>query len=122
MRYSRYVLTFWGEDRAVGLYVGETAARLAASGAAGKNLVDAAIFRLQVLDFHYVLQAVDGAAKVDFPHSGIGFVPVLARMYCPFAKQSGVSLLAVAALLRMDPRDAKHGLFIIDPLQTVKSS
>ena len=106
----------------VRLHGGESATRLASRSAAGKNFVDAAVFRLQVLDLHDVFEAVDGAAEVDLPHRRVRLVAVLARVNGPLAKQRRVSLLAVAALLCVDPGDAEDGLLRVYPLESVKAA
>jgi hypothetical protein len=64
----------------VGLHVGEAATGLASRPSAREDLVHTTVFRLQILDLHYVLQAVDGATKVDFPHGRIRLVTILARV------------------------------------------
>ena len=86
--------------------------------AAGEDLVNAAIFRLHVFDFHDVLQAVDGASKVDLPHGGITVLSELPRVLCPLPEERCVPLAVVASLFCVYPRNAEDGLFVINPLQS----
>ena len=73
-------LTLRCHNGSVGLHVGEAATGLASRPSAREDLVHTTVFRLQILDLHYVLQAVDGATKVDFPHGRIRLVTILARV------------------------------------------
>ena len=111
-----------GHHGSVRLHVREAASWLPSRSPAGQDLVHAAILRLQVLYLHDVLEAVYGAAKVDFPHCRVGFVAVLARMDGPLAKESSVAFLAVAALLGMYPRHSEDRLFRVDPFQAVEAA
>ena len=115
-------LTLRSHDGSVGLHVRETATRLSSCPSARQDLVHAAVLCLEVLDLHDILQAVDGATKVDLPYGGVRLVAVLARVDGPLAKQSRVSLLAVAALLCMNPRHAEDGLLRVYPLQPVEAA
>lgn len=97
-------------------------ARLSSFRTARENLVDSTVFRLHVFDLHDVLEAVDGAPKVDFPDGGVGLVAIFARMDRPFSEKGGVAIFAVAPLLGVDPRHAEDGFVRVDPLQAVESA
>ena len=116
------LLTLRCHDGPVGLDVGEASTGLASGASARKDFVDTAILCLKVLDLHDVLQAVDCAAKVDLPDGRVGFVAVLARVKGPLAEEGRVSVLAVAALLCMDPGYAEDSLLRVDPFQAVEAT
>ena len=119
------VLTLWRVSVAAGVRLRAGEPRPAGlsphSGAAREDFVHATILRLHVFDLHDVLQPVDGASKVNLPHGRVRLVPILSGVECPLTKQSGVPLLAVAALLCMDPWHAEDCLLLVDPFQPVKA-
>ena len=106
----------------VGFDIRESTTRFASSATTRQDFVDAAIFRLKVFDLHNVLQAIDGTAKIDLPHGGVGFVAILAGVNGPFTEKRCVALLAVSALFGVDPRDTEHRLLLVDPFESVEAA
>ena len=88
------------------------------AGPARVNLVHPAVLRLHVFDLLDILQAVDSATEVDFPHSGVTVCPVFARVDGPLPEQCCVPLPTIAPLLSMDPGDFENSLLLIEPFQS----
>lgn len=65
------------------------------------------------LIFHDVLQRVDGTSKVDFPHSWVTVLPLLARVYGPLSEESCIPFPVVASLIGVDPWDFEDILVLI---------
>ena len=114
------ILTLWRKDGPVRFNIGKATARLTTARSTRQHFVHPAVFSLQIFDFHYVLQTVDGASEINLPDGRVGFVAILARMDGPFTKQRSVALLAVVALFGVDPWDSENGLLAVDPLQAMK--